>query len=46
MAPTEIALGLVGVTMAQVAGAVSVWALLLFVVPLFVARSTSSAARR
>ena len=40
MAPTEIALGLVGVTMAQVAGAVSVWALLLFVVPLFVARST------
>jgi len=38
--PTEIALGLVGVTMAQVIAAVGVLGLLLFVVPLGVARST------
>jgi putative nucleotidyltransferase with HDIG domain len=40
VAPTQVALGLVGVTMAQVVAAVGVPGLLLFVVPLLVARST------
>lgn len=38
--PTQVALGLVGVTMAQVVAAVGVVGLLLFIVPLLVARST------
>jgi putative nucleotidyltransferase with HDIG domain len=40
VAPTEVAMGLVGVTMAQVIAAVGVLGLLLFVLPLVVARST------
>lgn len=40
VAPSQLALGLVGVTMAQVIAAVGIPGLLLFVIPLVVARST------
>jgi putative nucleotidyltransferase with HDIG domain len=40
VAPTEVAMGLVGVTMSQVIAAVGLLGLLLFVIPLVVARST------
>lgn len=40
VAPSQVALGLVGVAMAQVVAAVGIAGLLLFVVPLMVARST------